>query len=60
EILKNHNAYTYDIMEIDFDDYFGMYYWAPAINIIPSGLYDTKENAINSAMEALKCRENLC
>jgi hypothetical protein len=47
-------------MEIDFDDYFGMYYWAPAINIIPSGLYDTKENAINSAMEALKCRENLC
>ena len=60
EIFKNHNAYTYDIMEIEFDDYFGMYYWAPAINIIPSGLYDTKENAINSAMEALKCRENLC
>lgn len=27
EIFKNHNAYTYDIMEIDFDDYFGMYYW---------------------------------
>ena len=60
EIFKNHNAYTYDIMEIDFDDYFGIYYWAPAINIIPSGLYDTKENAINSAMEVLKCRENLC
>lgn len=60
EIFKNHNAYTYDIMEINFDDYFGMYYWAPAANIIPSGFYDTKDNAINSAMEGLKCRDNLC
>jgi len=56
EIFKKHNSYTYKIFEIDFDDYFGMYYWAPAINIIPSGLCDTKEKAIKYAMEALKCR----
>ena len=60
EIFNNHNAYSYCIMEIDFDDYFSMYYWAPARNIISSGLYDTKDNAINSAMEALECRANLC
>ncbi len=59
EIFKNHNVYIYDIMEIDFDDYFGMYYWVPAINTIPSGVYDTKEKAITYAMEALKCRGNL-
>lgn len=59
EIFHKHNAYTYDIMEIEYDDYFGMYYWAPAINAIPSGLYDTKDNAIQSAMEALKIRKNL-
>ena len=59
EIFRKHNAYTYDIMEIDYDDYFGMYYWTPAINTIPSGLYDTKDKAIQSAMEALKIRKNL-
>lgn len=58
EIFRKHNAYTYDIMEIKFDDYFGMYYWSPAINTIPSGLYDTKDNAIQSAMEALKIEKN--
>ena len=60
EIFKNHNVYTYNIMEMEFDDYLGMHYWVPAIDVIPSGLYDTKENAINSAMEALKCRGNQC
>lgn len=60
EIFKDHNAYTYKIMETAYDDDFGMYYWAPAVNIIPSGLYDTKDNAINSATEALKCREKCC
>ena len=34
-------------MEIDFDDHFGMYYWAPAANLAPTGLYDTKEKAIH-------------
>lgn len=62
EIFKNRNVYTYNIMEIDFDDYLGSYYyyWVPATNVIPSGFYDTKEKAINSAMEALKCRDKLC
>lgn len=59
EIFKNHNAYTYDIMEIDFDDYFGMYYWAPAINVLPTGMYDTKEKAIAAARETLECRAKL-
>lgn len=59
EIFNKHNTCTYNIMEIDYDDCFGMYYWIPAINTIPSGLYDTKDNAIQSAMEALKIRKNL-
>lgn len=59
EIFYNHSVYTYCIMEMDFDDYFGMYYWASAINILPTGMYDTKVKAIDSAMEALKCRDNL-
>lgn len=58
EIFNNHNVYTYSIMEVDFDDYFGMYYWGPAIGVLPSGMYDTKDRAIDSAMEALKCRAN--
>ncbi|MBO5869867.1 MAG: hypothetical protein J6Q89_03865 [Clostridia bacterium] len=56
EIFCNHNVYTYDIMEIDFDDYFGMYYWAPAVNVLPTGMYDTKEKAIAAARETLECR----
>ncbi len=56
EIFQGHNAYTYEIMELDYDDYFGMYYWAPACDIIPSGFYDTKEKAVEYAMDALKCR----
>lgn len=59
EIFNDHNVYTYGIIEIDFDDYFGMYYWVPAINILPTGMYDTKEKAINAAREAIKCRNNL-
>ncbi len=59
EIFNNHNVYTYDITEIDYDDYFGMYYWAPAVNILPTGMYDTMEKAIDAAKEALKCRAKL-
>lgn len=59
EIFNNHNVYTYDIMEIDFDDYSGMYYWAPAVNVLPTGMYDTQDKAINAARDALKCRDNL-
>ncbi len=56
EIFNRHNVFTYEIMELAFDDYFGMYYWAPALNMIASGFYDTKENAIREAMDALKHR----
>lgn len=59
EIFNNHNAYTYGIMEIDYDDYFGMYYWAPAVNILPTGMYDTMEKAIDAAKETLECRAKL-
>ena len=59
EIFNSHNFYTYDIMEIDFDDHFGMYYWAPAEFISPSGFYDTKDKAIAFAKEALHNRDNL-
>ncbi|MCH5314842.1 MAG: hypothetical protein J1E81_02920 [Eubacterium sp.] len=62
EIFENHNVYTYVIMEMAFDDYMGKYYyyWTPAINTVSSGFYDTKDKAISSALEALKCRENPC
>ncbi len=50
---------AYSIMEIDFDDYFGMYCWVPAVNILPTGMYDTKVKAIDAAREALKRRGNL-
>ncbi len=59
EIFNSHNVYTYGIMEIDFDDYIGMYYWAPAANILSTGMYDTKDKAIDAARDALKCRGNL-
>lgn len=58
EIFKTSNVYIYDIMEICFDDYYGLYYWVPASGITPSGFYDTKENAINTALEVLKLRNN--
>lgn len=53
EIFKRHNAYIYEIMETDYNEYHGMYQWVPACNIIRSGFYDTKERAIENAMEAL-------
>lgn len=56
EIFYNRNLYTYVIMEINFDDEFGMYYWVPAENVLPTGMYDTKENAISAAKETLKNR----
>ncbi len=59
EIFSDHNVYTYAITEMDFDDYLGMYYWVPAINIWPTGLYDTKEKAIDAARETLECRARL-
>lgn len=59
EIYCSRNAYTYCVMEIDYDDYFGMYYWTPAGNILPTGMYDSKDKAINAAKEALKCRDDL-
>ncbi len=56
EIFNRHHAYTYNIMELEFDDYFGMYYWVPATGVVSSGFYDTKESAVQNAMETLKHR----
>lgn len=55
EILKNNKAYTYVVMEKDFDEFDGnyYYYWAPSTKALLSGFYDTKDKAIQSAMEFL-------
>lgn len=58
EIFNKANVFTYEIMEICFDDYYGLYYWVPASNIAPSGFYDTKDNAIKNALEAFQSRNN--
>lgn len=41
-------------MEMYYDDYLGMYYWAPAIQDTSVGLYDTKKKAIEYAMNAVR------
>lgn len=58
EICKKDDFYTYSITESAYDDYHGLYYWAPAANIVNSGYYDTKEKAIQNAMEALNLRDD--
>ncbi len=59
EISEFRGTYSYEVIEIDYDDYFGMYYWAPAVNIIPSGIYDKKEKAIEEAMYAINARKRI-
>lgn len=56
EILEANGVFTYGIMEICYDDYYGMDYWMPAANVVPSGMYDTKEKAIEAAWDAVKFR----
>lgn len=56
EIFHDHNVYTYNIMETEFGDSSGMYYWRCAANVFQTGMYDTEEKAIAEAREALKCR----
>lgn len=53
QIFKLKSAYTYDIMKIEYDDYNGWYYWAPLQPIKAIGLYDTKEKAIEYAMQEI-------
>ena len=55
EILHNNGLYRYTIMEKDFDDYNGIYFWAPKISA-HSGMYDTKENALKHAYEDLNIK----
>ena len=55
EIAETNGVYTYGIVEVDYDDYYGVYYWRPA-SVPPSGMYDTKEKAINDALDAIKFR----
>ena len=57
EIFKKGKAYSYDIMEICFDDYYGLYYWSPISGVPLSGSYDTKESAVSNAQEVLKLRD---
>ena len=59
EIFCRSNVYTYCMMELDFDDDYCVYYWAPAAKVLPTGMYDTKERAILAAKETLTCRERL-
>ncbi len=59
EIFYRINVYTYCMMELDFDDDYCVYYWAPAAKVLPTGMYDTKERAILAAKETLTCRERL-
>lgn len=58
EIFKKNNVYTYIIMEKDFDEYDGRYhyYWTPSVKTAPSGFYDTKEKAVQAAIESLNYR----
>lgn len=53
QIFKLKSAYTYDIMKIEYDDYNGWYYWAPLQPTNSIGLYDTKEKAIEYAMQEI-------
>lgn len=54
EIFCKNNTYTYEIMQLDYDDYYGMYYWRPAICTMSTGIYDTKDKAITYAMTDAK------
>lgn len=58
EIFEKNNVFTYVIMEKDFDEYDGRYYyyWTPSVKTAPSGFYDTKDKAVQSAIEILKHR----
>lgn len=53
QIFKLKNAYTYEIMKIDYDDYNGWYYWTRFQETTSIGLYDTKEKAIEYAMQQI-------
>lgn len=53
EIFKSKNAYTFNIMKIEYDEYNGWYYWAPLQDGKTIGLYDTKEKAIEYAMQEI-------
>lgn len=46
-------------MKRDFNEYDGSYhfYLTPSVVTPPSALYDTKEKAVQSAMEILKLRD---
>jgi len=54
EIFEDNGVYTYVMTVMEFDDYNNEYYWCPSFSTLPSGFYDTKEKAIEYAMEAVK------
>lgn len=53
EIFEREGAFFFEIQKLYFDDYYGMYYWAPIYDKTLS-LFVTKEKAINAAKENLK------
>lgn len=58
EVFFRHGAYSYAVTELFYDDYYGTYFWAPAGNVLASGLYDSPETARQAAEEALRCCRN--
>lgn len=58
EIYEKNNVYSYVIMEKDFDEYEGRYhyYWTVSEKYARSGFYDTKDKAVQAAMESLNYR----
>lgn len=53
EIFKSKDAYTFNIMKMEYDEYNGWYYWAPLQEGKTIGLYDTKKKAIEYAMQEI-------
>ncbi|MCI9449754.1 MAG: hypothetical protein HFE30_05830 [Clostridiales bacterium] len=48
EIYEKGGIYSYRILFLDFDDYFGYYYWVPTCDGIAS-FFDTEEKALSEA-----------
>lgn len=53
EIYDNNGAYSYRIQHIEFDDYYGCYYWA-LLDDGTKSLFDTKEKAIEAAKRRIR------
>ncbi len=59
EIFEKSGGYYYSISEIDYDDYNGVYFWSISPDTLVSGLYDSKEKAIEYAIQEIKKKQDL-